>query len=470
MATKEQINATCLIIVNLLLLSCGLGEIFSPTVIPSPTISPTPTATPLPVALRIPGLVLYYPFNGDARDLSEFKTDGSIQGPTLTADRFGNADQAYYFDGVDDYIAFDPSNMPLGDSPRTISAWMKAESYPPELIEGLGSRPSVIGWGLQDWDQLSEMQVVDGRLQFHTYNFDNISSSAVVELNQWYHLAIVYSEGKVYLYVNGVEEVYEAPTNDTQIGTGRVGTWPEPHLPVADWWENLGYFHGVIDDIAVFNIALSDTQIEALYEEGSMGVILRSENPGLISTPDPSIVWFDNFEDGDWDGWLTHGPDVDFYVNKGVLVAGPNNGGAISHESNVSSGTWSFDLFFPDDTPYRYKDYRICICCDQDFALGFGFDTFSLVDNTQLTLITINEGEVSWGEFVNIGRRLANWEHFDVTRDELGNSRIYLNGELILENKDDLTISSNWFYFHSPAVGPALDNVIVRNQVIDIQP
>jgi hypothetical protein len=189
-----------------------------------------------------------------------------------------------------------------------------------------------------------------------------------------------------------------------------------------------------------------------------------------MTDPDPSIVWSDNFEDEEMNGWYKNSPEMNFYIDNGILIVGPDKGGEISHESHVSSGTWSFDLFFPDDTPYRYKDYRVCICCTQNFTLGIGFDTFSVVDYTQLTFVTIHDGIVSSGVYINLDRRLKNWEHFDVTRDELGNTKIYINGELILENKDELSISSNLFYFHSPAVGKSLDNVVVRNQVIDIQP
>lgn len=281
MDAKQQGIIIFLLIVCLLLSSCGPGQVFGPTFTPSPTSTPTrtptptpmrtPTRTPMPIAFSIPGVVLYYPFSGNANDMSGNQNDGQVIGATLTTDRFGISNCAYYFDGEDDYIAFDPTKMPMGDSPRTISAWVKVESYPPELFPGLGSRPTVIGWGLQDWDQLSEMQIVDGSLQFHTYNLENKSSKAELEFNQWYHLAIVYTEGKVYLYINGVEEEYQATMNNTQLGTGRVGTWPEPHLPVANWWENLGYFHGIIDDIAVYNLALTKTQIGELYKEGGWG-------------------------------------------------------------------------------------------------------------------------------------------------------------------------------------------------------
>jgi hypothetical protein len=226
------------------------------------------TPTPVPaVELTVPGLVLYYPFSGDARDLSGNHSDAKVHGVTLTTDRFGVANHAYHFDGVDNYLSFDPSRLPLGSSPRTISAWVKAESWPPELFAGLGSRPTVIGWGVQDWDQLSELQLVDGRLQFHTYGAKDSSGTVVLELNQWYHLAIVYSEGQINLYVNGVGEQVQGSAIDTQVGTGRVGTWPDPPQPVASDWKNLGYFHGTIDDVSVYNQALTAVQIQTLYAE-----------------------------------------------------------------------------------------------------------------------------------------------------------------------------------------------------------
>jgi hypothetical protein len=236
--------------------SCSTNQQSVPTLTPSP-----------PIALTFPGVVLYYPFDGDASDLSGNQNDGQVNGATLTSDRYGVPNSAYYFDGVDDYIAFDPAGLPSGDSPRTISAWMKVESFPPELFEGLGSRPSIIGWGVNDWDQLSEMQLVDGMLQFHTYSLINQSSSQLIELNQWYHLAVVYSDGTVFLYVNGAEEKREASHINTPVGMGRIGTWPEPPQPIESW-TNLGYFHGVIDDIGVYSQALSGSQIESLYTGG----------------------------------------------------------------------------------------------------------------------------------------------------------------------------------------------------------
>jgi hypothetical protein len=49
-------------------------------------------------------LLAYYPFNGNANDESGNGNHGTIHGPVLTEDRFGNPNSAFSFDGVDDYI------------------------------------------------------------------------------------------------------------------------------------------------------------------------------------------------------------------------------------------------------------------------------------------------------------------------------------------------------------------------------
>lgn len=46
------------------------------------------------------GLTAYYPFNGNANDASGNGNNGTVNGATLTADRFGNANSAYRFNGA----------------------------------------------------------------------------------------------------------------------------------------------------------------------------------------------------------------------------------------------------------------------------------------------------------------------------------------------------------------------------------
>ena len=50
------------------------------------------------------GLVGWWPFNGNANDESGNGNNGTVNGATLTSDRFGTNNKAYLFDGVDDKI------------------------------------------------------------------------------------------------------------------------------------------------------------------------------------------------------------------------------------------------------------------------------------------------------------------------------------------------------------------------------
>jgi len=70
------------------------------------------------------GLVAYYPFNGNANDESGNGNNGTVDGATLTTDRFGKGNSAYYFDGKSKItVPTSPSLEILGHI--TVSAWVR---------------------------------------------------------------------------------------------------------------------------------------------------------------------------------------------------------------------------------------------------------------------------------------------------------------------------------------------------------
>jgi hypothetical protein len=74
------------------------------------------------------GLVAYYPFNGNANDESGNGNNGTVNGATLTMDRFGNPNSAYNFDGMNNFIEISSlSNMQY--KPITYSVWINVSSY-----------------------------------------------------------------------------------------------------------------------------------------------------------------------------------------------------------------------------------------------------------------------------------------------------------------------------------------------------
>ena len=73
------------------------------------------------------GLVGWWPFNGNANDESGNNNNGTVNGATLTSDRFGNANKAYSFDGVNDFISYTQTPISNIDS-VTLSFWLSPKS------------------------------------------------------------------------------------------------------------------------------------------------------------------------------------------------------------------------------------------------------------------------------------------------------------------------------------------------------
>ena len=76
----------------------------------------------------LPGecMIAWYPFNGNANDESGVGSNGTVNGATLTSDRFGNPNAAYFFNGINNSITI-PGYLPITDS-FTISFWAYLEN------------------------------------------------------------------------------------------------------------------------------------------------------------------------------------------------------------------------------------------------------------------------------------------------------------------------------------------------------
>jgi len=98
--------------------------------------------TILGLASLTDGLVAYYPFNGNANDESGNGNDGTVTGAALTADRFGNPNSAYSFDGINDIIEVSHSSSLNITSAISLCAWV----YPFEL-----SHYTAIVWKRDDF-------------------------------------------------------------------------------------------------------------------------------------------------------------------------------------------------------------------------------------------------------------------------------------------------------------------------------
>jgi hypothetical protein len=210
------------------------------------------------------GILACYDFNGNANDASGNNITGTLYGsPTLAQDRFGNANNAYFFDGVDDYI--DINNALLYQPTEwTYSAWVNLSSNP-----GLGLNSFILeigGTGAAQALAINNSYTVSNQgFIASSYLVAGTSDAYVLSgtlpiLNTWYHVAGIREVDTVRLFVNGVQVQkiatasssisYGSPTNFATIGA-RVATGE--------------YFNGYMDNLRIYSRALTRAEIFELY-------------------------------------------------------------------------------------------------------------------------------------------------------------------------------------------------------------
>jgi hypothetical protein len=222
------------------------------------------------------GLVGWWPFNGNANDESANTNDGTVNGATLVPDRFSNLNSAYAFDGISSYIEVpDNSNLRLNNTDFTINFWMNVNSFNSvgtAIIYKRGNL-SANGWAINcnsDDGNALEYTVSSG-------NDPQENSSTIPTLGLWQNITIVYSlsNQRISFYFNGVMD----PANSTIIPTPngncnsvlRFGY--DTYSPPNDYWLN-----GTLDDIGIWDRALTDCEIQELY------------NSQLTASPDNTVT------------------------------------------------------------------------------------------------------------------------------------------------------------------------------------
>lgn len=211
----------------------------------------------------VEGLVAWYPFNGDTEDKSGFGNHGINYGATLTTDRFGNPDNAYYFNGVDNYIQ-SPFNDSL--SSTSLSFWFSYETpitdFP--MFFYFGNEENISNWIY--YCSLTNNTSADvglfNRIVTSTTNIYDIYYSTTPPTNVWHHVCCTFDR------TENISKVYFNNSLVGQISTGgdfqsfdivNFGTGKPDNWLVTEW------FKGSIDDIRIYNYALEENDIATLF-------------------------------------------------------------------------------------------------------------------------------------------------------------------------------------------------------------
>jgi len=220
-------------------------------------------------------LVLYLPLDGDAMDQSPFNNHGTAEGdPEFVA---GMLDQGMMFDASDDQIVV-PSSASLditGDI--TMSAWIKpGPNLTADWRTVLGKSPSsVLGQNQFSYDIRTDNS---GVLRYSLYigAWQFILGPTLSE-DVWYHVTGTYDGQEMILYLDG-EPIGTSPTS------GQINVTADP-VTIGNIVNAAGsgfneYWSGVIDDVRIYNEAITQDQVgEVMLGRGPGVVVDLANNP-----------------------------------------------------------------------------------------------------------------------------------------------------------------------------------------------
>ncbi|MFC2137320.1 LamG domain-containing protein [Bacteroidota bacterium] len=199
----------------------------------------------------------YWPLDGNADDLSSNNNDGTNYGALPTNGKDDNPNGALNFDGTNDYIEILETAALEGMAELSISMWIK-----PNVEINSGTHvffTKGLGWGLMFNNNGIRFLTVC------TVNNGDFTHNITLNADMWYHLVMVYNGSQV----EGFIDNYSVGTEPC---SGTIQTTGSYNLIIGAKYDNAAnFFNGSIDEVMIFDRALTTEEIAALYSPTSSG-------------------------------------------------------------------------------------------------------------------------------------------------------------------------------------------------------
>jgi len=236
------------------------------------------------------GMVSYWNFDdasGNTASDSVGDNDGTLRNdPVWTT---GQVNGTLDFDGVNDYVDVGDV-LDMGTQSFSVGVWIKSEGFQGSNVYGgkiinkgltNDGTPPNAGYGLRLWpNNKLEVMLIDSANTFFKYN-----SPTTLNNNQWYYLVFTVDKTNSIskLFIDGREDTSKDITGmislDTNIplvvGALHRGIY---HGPV---WRTTEFFNGLIDEVAIYNRALTPQEIKEHYDNGLNGIGYCYQDMGL---------------------------------------------------------------------------------------------------------------------------------------------------------------------------------------------
>ncbi len=274
------------------------------------------------------GLVGWWPFNGNAYDESGNGNNGTINGATLTSNRFGNANSAFSFDGLTSYITGSIANF-TNTSSSTVSAWVKytgdAGGQPYDLYFQYGS------YGSHTFSY--DYNFNNKNLDLYSQCFANPYTSLNIT-NAWHHIVVADSLAETTIFIDG-----NILVNFTS-GSGSNCYQGSNQFYIGGGVNNQ-FTTGLLDDIGIWNRALTRQEITSLYSSSSVGVNEVSQCNLFSVFPNPAQSAINVKADAKLVGSVFTIYD---YTGKGVKTGKLNSENTTIEMGNLSGGIYTFSI------------------------------------------------------------------------------------------------------------------------------
>jgi hypothetical protein len=219
----------------------------------------------LPNYVPANGLVGWWPFNGNANDESGNGNDGTVNGATSTIDRFNNLNNAYQFNGINNYINI-PYSTSLHGQIGTVNAWIYTNGQlndQKNIFSQSQGRPQLVTES--DNSPIPHKAAIQWKSNNGT--FPSAISENDVAVSQWTMITGFYSTDTFKIYINGnLEQTFvtnlqqdNCSQEDFQIGGFNTSGDCQSFIGLSQM------FNGTIDDIGFWNRALTEQEISDLY-------------------------------------------------------------------------------------------------------------------------------------------------------------------------------------------------------------
>jgi len=217
------------------------------------------------------GLVSYWPLDNEqlvgsppgatVRDVIG-GNDGVTSG-TITTGVTGKINEAFDFDGGDDYVAV--NNLVYNGTnyaELTLSAWVKTSSSAQQIINS---------WDRSEyWRFAIDTQIYVGYYNASDSTVHDIYGNTSVNDGNWHHVVFRFDHGAVTMFLDGEEDGSFSHGEFFGSGVTRYG-FISNGSEASSFDGNKGptaYFNGEIDEVMIFDRALTQTEVKALYRRG----------------------------------------------------------------------------------------------------------------------------------------------------------------------------------------------------------